>query len=160
MVIRTWNETDLPSLQALNAAAVPAVNGLSAPALSDLLAAAIVAPVVVDASDRPVGFAICLPEGLNYASDNYRWFSAMYPEFAYIDRAVVAAEQRGLGLGGRLYDAVEAAVSGRTRLTCEVNLDPPNPGSLRFHQGRGFTEVGRQTTEGGAKQVILLAKQV
>lgn len=161
MAIRTWRETDLPALQALNDAAVPAVNALSTAALRELLAAALAAPVAADTTDRPVGFAVCLAEGLDYASDNYRWFSATYDTFAYIDRAVVAADQRGCGLGGALYDAIEAAVAGhRPRLTCEVNLEPPNPGSLRFHQRRGFAEVGRQATDGGEKRVMLLAKRV
>lgn len=39
----------------------------------------------------------------------------------------------------------------------EVNVDPPNPGSLRFHDRLGFTEVGRQATKGDTVTVALLA---
>jgi predicted GNAT superfamily acetyltransferase len=28
-------------------------------------------------------------------------------------------------------------------LCCEVNVEPPNPGSLRFHQRIGFAEVDK-----------------
>jgi predicted GNAT superfamily acetyltransferase len=28
-------------------------------------------------------------------------------------------------------------------LCCEVNVEPPNPGSLRFHERIGFAEVGQ-----------------
>jgi predicted GNAT superfamily acetyltransferase len=45
-------------------------------------------------------------------------------------------------------------------VTCEVNLDPPNPRSLAFHERLGFREVGRQATKGGAFTVVLLAAAV
>lgn len=142
----------------MNAAAVPAVNDLDTPALRELLAAAL-AGLVVDGPAGPIGFAVCLSEGLTYTSENYRWFCAHYDRFAYVDRAVVATAHRGAGVGGALYDALEARLAGvRPVLTCEVNAAPPNPASMRFHTRRGFVEVGRQTTEGGAKSVVLLAK--
>jgi hypothetical protein len=40
-------------------------------------------------------------------------------------------------------------------LTCEVNLRPPNEGSLRFHRRLGFREVGRQETPYGALVTLL-----
>ena len=43
-------------------------------------------------------------------------------------------------------------------LTCEVNLKPPNPGSIVFHQQLGFAEVDQQETEQGAKRVSLMVK--
>ena len=42
-------------------------------------------------------------------------------------------------------------------ITCEVNTRPANPDSMAFHERLGFREVGRQQTEGGAKEVALLA---
>ena len=38
--------------------------------------------------------------GLDYASENYRWFSARSSDFLYIDRIVLAPRVQGLGLGG------------------------------------------------------------
>ncbi|MEZ5478989.1 MAG: hypothetical protein R3E95_16365 [Thiolinea sp.] len=40
-------------------------------------------------------------------------------------------------------------------MSCEYDLEPPNPASARFHAGFGFREVGRQTVAGGKKQVSL-----
>lgn len=160
MTIRAWTEPDLPALHALNEAAVPAVNSMPPADLRDLLARALVADVAeVDGS--VAGFVVCLGEGLSYGSDNYRWFSARYAAFAYIDRAVVDAGQRDGGLGTALYDSVETRLTGRRPvLTCEVNEEPPNPASMRFHMRRGFEPVGRQRTEGGRKSVVLLAKDL
>ena len=38
---------------------------------------------------------------------------------------------------------VEVQPDGGRRMALEVNLLPPNPGSLAFHAGRGYAEVGR-----------------
>ena len=161
LTVRPWQSEDVPDLLRLNNMAVPQVNRLESAALERLLRDALVARVAMAADRGVAGFVICLGEGLDYASDNYRWFSARYDHFAYIDRVVVAPAYRGRGIGGRLYGAVDAAITElRPRLTCEVNAEPPNPDSLRFHARQGFAEVGRQTTEGGAKQVILMAKDV
>jgi predicted GNAT superfamily acetyltransferase len=44
-------------------------------------------------------------------------------------------------------------------LTCEVNLNPPNHGSIRFHQRIGFSEVGQQESKPGLT-VSMLAKKL
>jgi predicted GNAT superfamily acetyltransferase len=75
-----------------------------------------------------------------------------------VDRIVVDARFRGQGIGAVLQDelAAEARTLGIARITCEVNLAPPNPGSLRFHQRLGFREVDQ--LRAGAKLVYLLEK--
>jgi len=121
--------------------------------------------VVVD-DGAPAGFVLGMPPGLGYQSENYLYFSARARDrgssFVYVDRIVLAAHLRGQGLGPRLYDAVfaEAHRVGADEVLCEVNLEPPNPGSLAFHQRLGFVEVGRQSTKGGANLVALLAAPV
>ena len=45
-------------------------------------------------------------------------------------------------------------------LCCEVNLEPPNPGSLRFHQHIGFTEVGQSIPEYANYRVSYLSKSI
>ena len=45
-------------------------------------------------------------------------------------------------------------------LCCEVNLEPPNPGSLRFHQRIGFTEVGQSIPEYANYRVSYLSKSI
>ena len=45
-------------------------------------------------------------------------------------------------------------------MTCEVNLEPPNPESLAFHDRLGFGRVGEQATKGGSVVVALLSRDV
>ena len=45
-------------------------------------------------------------------------------------------------------------------LCCEVNLEPPNPGSLRFHHRIGFTEVGQSIPEYANYRVSYLSKSL
>jgi predicted GNAT superfamily acetyltransferase len=69
---------------------------------------------------------------------------------------------RNQKLGEKLYLAVEQRMI-RDRcapiLTCEVNLNPPNQGSIRFHNRIGFHEVGQQESKPGLT-VSLLSKQI
>ena len=109
-----------------------------------------------------IAFALLMTPGVDYDSENYRYFERRGTDFLYVDRIVVADSARNRGLGAELYRAVfdAARAEGRVEVTCEVNVDPPNPGSLRFHGRLGFTEVGRQVTKGGSVAVALLAASV
>ena len=103
-------------------------------------------------------FLLGFREGSAYDSVNYRWFAARYPRFFYVDRVVVAQAAQGRGLGRRLYeDAFAFAGSaGLERIACEIDHDPPNPVSERFHDRFGFREVGRQAVSyGGGKTVSM-----
>lgn len=102
-----------------------------------------------------MGFA----PGSPYDSPNYRWFAARYPRFAYVDRVVVAEGARGRGLARALYArlAAHARRYSLGPLVCEVNTDPPNPGSDAFHAALGFGEVG-QAQLGPAKSVRYLLR--
>ena len=42
-----------------------------------------------------------------------------------------------------------SALEGYDSILCEVNIMPPNPGSIRFHKRFDFKECGSQFTEGG-----------
>ena len=53
-----------------------------------------------------------------------------------------------------------ARALGLGEVTCEVNLEPPNPASLAFHARLGFRQVGEQVTKGGSVRVALLARAV
>jgi predicted GNAT superfamily acetyltransferase len=69
---------------------------------------------------------------------------------------------RNQSLGAKLYAAVEhRMIKDRCAplLTCEVNLNPPNPGSIRFHHRIGFHEVGQQDSKPGLT-VSMLAKKI
>ncbi len=158
--IRPYVSADLEALVAINDAAYPAVPITPASDLAELIGLSRLALVADDG--EVAGFVVALAPGQPYESENYAWFSARSDDFLYVDRIVLAPRLQGQGVGPRLYAAVEEAarLQGATEVTCEVNLRPPNPGSLAFHTRLGFTEVGRQQTKGGTTEVALLARRV
>ncbi|MFU8839607.1 MAG: GNAT family N-acetyltransferase [Nitriliruptoraceae bacterium] len=158
--LRPLTGADTAAVTALNDAEVPRVGYLGAGGLEALLVHADLA-LVAERSGQVVGFAIAIAPGAAYTSPNYRYFEARGSDHLYLDRIAVAASARRQGVAGALWDAVEdrARKCGRTEVTCEVNVRPPNPGSLAFHLGRGFVEVGRQDTSSEVT-VALLAKPV
>jgi predicted GNAT superfamily acetyltransferase len=158
VLLRAIAPADLPELLTVNNDAVPNVNELDLDRLTALTGLAEVATVATD-GDTLLGFVLAMTDGTGYDSANYRWFSAHYPRFLYVDRVIVAASGRGHGTGGALYKAVFEHAGPGVPVTCEVNVRPPNEGSMRFHTRLGFAEVGRQDTEGGAKTVALLAAE-
>jgi uncharacterized protein len=119
---------------------------LDAPRLQALLDWSAAAPAVVTDGHLD-GFLLGFGPGNAYDSPNYRWFAARLDRFAYIDRVIVAPDAQGRGLARQLYDAFAAQAPGP--LVCEVNSEPPNPGSDAFHARLGFAELGRATLSPG-----------
>jgi uncharacterized protein len=158
VTLRPYTPDDLEALVAINDGAHPAVPITPTAELADLIASSRLTLVADDG--EVAGFIVALAPGLDYASENYAWFGARSRDFLYVDRIVLAPRLQGQGVGPRLYAAVEEAAraDGATEITCEVNVRPPNPGSLAFHARLGFVEVGRQQTKGGAIEVALLAR--
>lgn len=138
--LRTAPDPILTQALALNAAVAHWTSPLDRARLRQLLGWAAAAPAVV-AGDRLQGFLLGFGPGSAYDSPNYRWFAARLDRFAYVDRVIVAPEAQGGGLARALYDAFAAAAPGP--LVCEVNSEPPNPGSDAFHARLGFAEMGR-----------------
>jgi uncharacterized protein len=159
-VLRPLEPDDLPAVAALNAAEVPRVGPLDAEALAAHAGRCDLALVAVTPAGDLVGFVLALGPGHDYASENYRWFERRGARHLYVDRVAVDATTRRRGVASALYAAVEhrARADGLAEVTCEVNVRPPNPGSLAFHAARGFVEVGQQDTSAGAIRVALLAK--
>ncbi|MCH1526603.1 MAG: GNAT family N-acetyltransferase, partial [Candidatus Poseidoniaceae archaeon] len=93
--------------------------------------------------DVLLGFVICLPPRTTYGSLNYAWFNSRYSEFLYVDRIAVSISHRNQNIGSILYrEVINYAINKSIPVTAEVNLKPPNPGSIRFHSRHGFSEVG------------------
>ena len=156
MVIRDAQPTDFDAILQLNAGSEQFLSPLDTARLARLHAAAAF-HWVVEEGGVVQAFLLALREGADYDSVNYRWFTARYPRFLYIDRVVVAPQMRGKGWGRQLYTDlfVHARLAGVRDVTCEFDLEPPNPGSQRFHQAFGFTEVGRQHAGAAHKLVSL-----
>lgn len=89
---------------------------------------------------------LALRVGAAYDSVNYGWFARHYQRFLYVDRIVVARASKARGAASQLYRKLFqfAAANQLPSVVCEVDIEPPNPDSLRFHQRFGFSEVGRQ----------------
>jgi predicted GNAT superfamily acetyltransferase len=116
---------------------------------------------VAKSDDQLAGFLIGLRPGTSYDSLNYRWFCDRYDDFAYVDRIAIAAHARRQGLASLLYDDFSAAMPDSVRvMTCEVNIQPPNEQSMRYHTRIGFREVGRLANDGGHKEVAMLLKDL
>lgn len=117
---------------------------------------------VISVENSVLAFLLAFREGADYDSINFRWFADRYRRFLYVDRIVVSPKAQGTGLGRVLYEGVfEHARSSEVPLvTCEFDIDPPNPASERFHAAFGFSEVGRQPVAGGKKWVSLQAARV
>ncbi len=143
-------------LLALNNAHAAELSPLDAGRLTDLLGQAFLASCVADGE----GLMIALDQAADYDSPNFLWFRARYDRFVYVDRVVVSPAARGRGYGRRLYEALftRARAGGHDRIFCEINSDPPNPGSDAFHHSLGFLEVGAGVIHGGAKSVRYMSR--
>jgi hypothetical protein len=156
-IIRDVAAEDLDEILTLNEAVVPAVNSIPIEKMRWFAERAVYFRVAV-ADDRLVSFLIGLRPGVAYESPNYRWFCEHYDDFGYIDRVAVADHARRHGLATKMYDDFRAALPADIgQMTCEVNLRPPNESSMRFHERYGFSQIGSQATEGGKKEVALMA---
>ena len=158
--IRDADSRDLPTVLAMNQAAVPHVGSITLERMQTFHDHAAYFRVAL-ADGSLAAFLIGLTPEADYDSPNFLWFRRNYVEFAYIDRVAVAGGARRLGLGSALYRDFERFFSGRVpRIACEVNLRPSNEPSMDFHRRHGFVQVGSQEIEGGAKEVAMLVKEL
>lgn len=161
ITISAARASDYAALLALNDAALPHVNSIPLAKLEHLHRQSVYLGVAHDAAGATAGFLLALTETADYDSMNFGYFQRSYARFVYVDRIVVSAAHRRLGVGAALYaDLARQLAADCPVLTCEVNIRPPNPGSMAFHRQMGFEPVGEQDTEGGEKRVCLLAKRL
>lgn len=149
MIIRPFQPADLSALYAINQASTPGVGHEDeAEGLAALFAMG-TCLVAADEAGTPTGFINLIEPGtLTYPSDNLRWLERWMADhdttMLYVDRIAIAEAARGQRIGQQLYEAAFDLTRerGRTWLTCEVNTDPDNPGSHRFHARLGFERIG------------------
>ncbi len=148
--IRSADPTDIPGIVDINTAGRPGVSPLTLETTAATLAAAPYV-VVAELDGRVAGYMIGYTAGDVCEGDEFAWFQARMPPFLYIDQIAVAPQARRMRVGARLYAhaAAHARALAIPALVCDINLDPPNPTSLRFHVRLGFQEVGVITTHDG-----------
>lgn len=160
-LVRDAKPENYPAILALNAEAVRFLSPMDATRLS-ILAPATCYFRVIEHDRRAVAFLMAFRKGAAYDSPNFLWFDASLDDFVYIDRIVIHPRLRGGGLAKILYRDVEHFANSLPvpRLTCEVDIDPPNSASLSFHDKWGFREIGRQAPYDGSKIVSLREKRL
>jgi predicted GNAT superfamily acetyltransferase len=140
--VRPAAREEWPAVHALNNATIPHVNALTAEQF-DWLATNVDYFRVAELGGALAGFVMAIRNGTEYWSANYAWFGERFTDFIYLDRVVVSPAARRGGVGRALYaDLSTFAHSRWPRITLEVNVRPPNPGSIAFHEALGFRRVG------------------
>jgi hypothetical protein len=158
-MIRDLAKRDYPAILRLNEESVHFLSPMDEAKLAQWAAAASYFRVV-ELDGQVAAFLLGFRKGDDYDGVNFAWFAQRYSDFLYVDRIVVAPAFRGRKLADLLYDDFEGFARENVirHLTCEVNVEPPNPVSLRFHEKRGFKEVGREGYAG--KTVAMLQRQL
>ena len=142
MDIIVLSASDIDAMWAINEQGLPGTGKVSKEEIGQLLEFSSLSVGVFDQSEL-IGFVICLPPNTAYGSLNYAWFNEHYDSFVYVDRIAVAEEKRNRGVGSSLYNhVVSYSEQHRVPIAAEVNRNPPNPGSMRFHHRFDFEEVG------------------
>ena len=157
--VRLLQDADGDALLALNNAHAVELSWLSAERLATMRRQAFSARGM-GPPGAPDAALIAFDQDSAYAGINFAWFRARYERFVYIDRVVVEPAARGRGLARMLYADLFAAAlaAGHILVGCEVNSDPPNPASDRFHAGFGFAPVGSASFPEHGKTVRYMAR--
>lgn len=158
---RSIEDEDLKALLALNNAHAAEIAFNDEGRFRTVLASAALS-VALGPSGDPDAFLVAFDHQTPVQGPNHAWFLARLPRFLYVDRVCVHPRARRRGLARTLYHHAFAAAAGRglSIVCCEVNSDPPNPGSDAFHAALGFLEVGRAFLPDRGKSVRYLERRV
>ena len=154
MIIRAAESFDRPEILALNERVQIKTSPLTDARLTDMLDWSTYSRVA-EVDGHVVGFIIVMGPASGYDNANLDWFRERVTRFLYVDRIVVAPDTKGIGT--MLYeDLFEfASLLQIPYITCEYNVEPPNPISRKFHDKLGFTEIGERVIGDGEKRVSM-----
>lgn len=142
MDIIALSTSDIDAMWSINEQGLPGTGKVSKEEIGKLLQFSSLS-VGAYSQGQLIGFVICLPPKTAYGSLNYAWFNRNYDSFVYVDRIAVSLEHRNKGIGSALYNhVVSYSQEHQVPIAAEVNQEPPNPGSMRFHHRFSFVEVG------------------
>ena len=149
-IVRNIEITDVARVLEINNANTPGVSELTLSELETDIKNCLHALAIDNEHGEVCAFCITFAPDAPDAGVNHQWFADRFESFVYLDRIAIDPAYQNLGLGVLLYQSVEQqmiASAQHSLLCCEVNLEPPNPGSLRFHHRIGFTEVGQHSPQ-------------
>ncbi len=159
--VRNIEIADLARVLEVNNANTPGVSELTLSELETDIENCLHALAIDNEHGEVCAFCITFDPIAPNAGTNHQWFAERYKSFVYLDRIAIDSNHQSRGLGALLYQSVEQHMLNSTEhslLCCEVNLEPPNLGSLRFHKRIGYTEVGQHSHEQG--YVVSLLQKV
>ena len=161
MNVRDITNSDIQQILRLNEESVNYLSPLDAQKLSKLITQAKYYKLII-IENKVVAFILAFDQDADYDSPNYQWFKTRYNSFLYIDRIVVSIEYRRMGLADSIYNDIIAFANNclYEYLTCEIDILPPNPGSIRFHDKHKFVEIGTQWLYNKEKQVSLRERKI
>lgn len=167
MRVRALSEHDIPAILAINLAGYPHISLLSFDEIAELKSQGFRCWVCENIESVIIGyiFACQYPEDPalpEYKGEAYLALQdSIQAPFYYIDQVAVATTHRRQGIASILYRQVDqwAADNAFEVLTCEVNVQPPNPDSMAFHQSLGFKALKTIGISDGTV-VSLMAKEL
>ena len=151
-IVRNIVSADVTRVLEINNANTPGVSELTMSELETDIENCLHALAIDNEHGEVCAFCITFAPDAPHAGANHQWFAERFESFVYLDRIAIDSTHQNLGLGALLYQTVEQRMlnsAEHSLLCCEVNLEPPNPGSLRFHKRIGFTECGVESTAPG-----------
>ena len=154
--------SDRAAVLQINSDSLPGVRAIDAEEFERLMALPNRHLAIETEQNVVVGYAFAFTSSTAYDGDEFQEFRRKYPmPFTYIDQVAVQSKMRRMRLGIALYGAIEdeARNGGMYALCCEVNLAPPNPESMAFHQRSGFSISGELNTADG-RTVVLMVKNL
>jgi predicted GNAT superfamily acetyltransferase len=161
MLVRQLGAGDFDAVLRINRQGSPNVARFDEAELRRLVALADVAWVAED-GPRVAGYLLAMSNSARYDGEEFQFFRTHLDQpFLYVDQAAVDPEARRARVASQMYELLVRWGQERNIdvLCCEVNMEPENPVSMRFHAQAGFGKLRELATSDG-RLVALLCRHV
>jgi predicted GNAT superfamily acetyltransferase len=161
LIVRPAHAEDFDAILRINSQSAPHVAKLDAQDLQRLVKLASVA-WVAQSPTGIAGYLLGMASYDDYDGEEFGCFvSRLDQTFLHVDQVAVGSNARRANIASQLYEHLVQWSLKRNIcvLCCGVNLVPPNPVSMEFHQQRGFEKLDELRTSDG-QLVALLCKLI
>ena len=161
LLIRPIRVEDYLDILRINSEAARHVAKLDERELHRLVALARVA-WVAERTTGVCGYLLAMSNSDDYDGEEFCGFEQrLLQPFMYIDQIAIDFNLRRGGIASQMYERLMrwSLEHNRFVLCCEVNLRPPNPTSMKFHEVLGFEPLGEMQTSDG-RLVALFCKHL